>query len=197
MADALSATRATRVYVCNLMTKLGETDGFTASRFVREMQNYVGRDSLDWALVNCGDIPDEVRIAYRQEQAHPVEADIEVAGGLVPGVYAAVLGNDDVPLMHQSSRVAEAVLDIAGQGRVSGTVVRQCGEPSGLEGIEGFAALGGPGPPGRTGPSDGAGLKVTAGDRRSRVGAALRIDPGKLVITLKILSVSSSRGHYP
>ena len=142
MADALSATRATRVYVCNLMTKLGETDGFTASRFVREMQNYVGRDSLDWALVNCGDIPDDVRIAYRQEQAHPVEADIEVAGGLVPGVYAAVLGNDDIPLMHQSSRVAEAVLDIAGQGRVSGTVVRQCGEPSGLEGIEGFAALG-------------------------------------------------------
>ena len=163
MADALSATRATRVYVCNLMTKLGETDGFTASRFVREMQNYVGRDSLDWALLNCGDIPDEVRTAYRQEQAHPVEADIEVAGGLVPGVYASVLGNDDVPLMHQSSRVAEAVLDIAGQGRVSGTVVRQCPrrpgpldefpslgpkeagvrtEPSGLEGIEGFAALG-------------------------------------------------------
>ena len=142
MADALSDTRATRVYVCNLMTKLGETDGFTASRFVREMQNYVGRDSLDWALVNCGDIPDEVRIAYRQEQARPVEADIEVAGGLVPGVYAAVLGNDEVPLMHQASRVAEAVLDIAGQGRVSGTVVRQCGEPSGLEGIEGFAALG-------------------------------------------------------
>ncbi len=163
MAEALSATRATRVYVCNLMTKLGETDGFTASRFVREMQNYVGRDSLDWALVNCGDIPDEVRTAYRQEQARPVEADIEVAGGLVPGVYAAVLGNDDVPLMHRSSRVAEAVLDIARQGRVSGTVVRQCPrrpgpldklpslapkeagvrkEPSRLEGIEGFAALG-------------------------------------------------------
>src|SRR5205823_6235899 len=37
LADAIRACRAKRVYVCNVMTKHGETDGFAASNFIREI----------------------------------------------------------------------------------------------------------------------------------------------------------------
>jgi 2-phospho-L-lactate transferase/gluconeogenesis factor (CofD/UPF0052 family) len=42
MPEALANTRATRIYVCNLMTKLGETDDFRASDFVGELLGYLG-----------------------------------------------------------------------------------------------------------------------------------------------------------
>ena len=119
MTEALAATGATRVYICNLMTKLGETDGFTASGFVREMHRYLGGARLDWALVNTGSIPGPVREAYRREEAYPVAADMDAIGGEVLGIYAAGLGNDEIPLKHRSDRVAEAIIDIAREGRVS------------------------------------------------------------------------------
>ena len=80
MTEALANTRPPRVYICNLMTKLGETDGFTASRFVREMHRYLGGSQLDWVLVNTGNIPAPVKEAYQREGAYPVTADVELVG---------------------------------------------------------------------------------------------------------------------
>ena len=143
MTEALATTRATRVYVCNLMTKLGETDGFTASGFVREMHRYLGDARLDWALVNVGGITGPIREAYRREEAYPVAADIDDIGREVPGVYAADLGNDEIPLKHRSSRVAEAIINIAREGRVSEPTLRAGEEFSGrdLSGGPGAATL--------------------------------------------------------
>ena len=39
MTEAIAASRAEKVYVCNLMTKHGETDGYHASDFVRKVHH--------------------------------------------------------------------------------------------------------------------------------------------------------------
>ena len=125
--EALAETRATRIYVCNLMTKLGETDGFQLSDFLREMNLYLGGQFLDWVLVNSGEVPDFVREVYEKEGARPVGADLEEARRYVPHLAAAPLGNGQVPLQHQPCRVAEEILSITqtgavspGQGRLNG-----------------------------------------------------------------------------
>jgi len=43
--QAIKESAAKKVYVCNLMTKLGETNNFEASDFVQEIENYLGRDA--------------------------------------------------------------------------------------------------------------------------------------------------------
>ena len=116
--QALAATKATRIYVCNLMTKLGETDDFMASDFVREVIRYMNGPRLDWVLINTRPVLEAVREAYRGEEAHPVEADLEAVRRHVPGVFATCLGNDQIPFKHEPDRIAEAVLSIAGIGRV-------------------------------------------------------------------------------
>ena len=118
--DALASTRAARVYVCNLMTKLGETDDFKASDFVREIIRYLGGPNLDWALVNTRDVSETVRQAYLGESAYPVESDLDLVQRHAPGVFATSLGNNQVPLIHGPERIAEAVLSIASIGRVRG-----------------------------------------------------------------------------
>ena len=113
---ALAETKATRIYLCNLMTKLGETDGFKVSDFVREMNRYMGGAVLDWALVNSGEVPAFVRDVYREEGAHPVVADLEETRRHVPRLAATPLGNGQVPLQHEPGRVAQAILEIAQTG---------------------------------------------------------------------------------
>ena len=116
--EALAETKATRVYVCNLMTKLGETDSFKASDFVREMNRYMSANSLDWALINAREIPEGIRNIYESEGSLPVPSDLKAVRKHVPGVFATFLSNNEIPLKHEPDRIAEAAMAIASLGRV-------------------------------------------------------------------------------
>ena len=120
--QALADTQATRIYACNLMTKPGETDDFKASGFVREIIHYLGGPNLDWTLINAQEISKDVREAYLVEGARPVYCDVEAVRRQVPGVFVTQLGNNQIPLNHNQSRIAEAVLRIADMGRIQKTL---------------------------------------------------------------------------
>lgn len=49
---AIKKSRAKKVYVVNLMTKWGETNGFAADDFINAVERYVGKGTLDYAVVN-------------------------------------------------------------------------------------------------------------------------------------------------
>ena len=140
--QALAATKATRVYVCNLMTKLGETDDFKASDFVREIIRYLGEPQLDWALINNRAFSSEVQEAYSKEAAYPVEADVEVTRQYVPGVLATCLGNNELPLKHEPERIAEATLSIAILGRRHEASKSTDGQRTSKSSPSGFTASG-------------------------------------------------------
>jgi len=144
--QALATTNATRIYVCNLMTKLGETDDFKASDFVRNIVRYMGGPHLDWALINSRPIPEAIQEAYRNEAAHPVTADLEVVRDYVPGVFATCLGNNQVPLQHEQDRIAEAVLSISLIGRVHEGPTAENGHGASIGSSERSTDLGGPVP---------------------------------------------------
>lgn len=118
ISQALADTRAIRIYACNLMTKPGETDGFKASDFVREIIRYLGGSNLDWMLINSQEIPQEVREAYHLAGARPIQCDMAAVRRQVPGVLVSRLGNDQVPFNHHQKRIAKAVLKIAEIGRI-------------------------------------------------------------------------------
>ena len=128
--QALATTRATRIYVCNLMTKLGETDGFKASDFVREMLRYIGGPHLDWAVINSKVISAPVLEAYRREAAEPVEFDLEAVQSYLPGVFATALADEQPKVKHDVERIAETVLTISRIGRASHVLIDRSGQRS-------------------------------------------------------------------
>lgn len=73
--QALKSTRAKVVYVCNLMTKYGETTNFSAKDFVQEVQKYSG-DSLDAVLLNIRRPSPALAEAYALENSFFVEPNI-------------------------------------------------------------------------------------------------------------------------
>jgi len=52
MKEALQRTKAKIIYLSNVMTKFGETNDFKASDFIRTVSSYLGKDVLDYAVVN-------------------------------------------------------------------------------------------------------------------------------------------------
>lgn len=75
VSDALQKTKAKLVYVVNLMTKYGQTHGYTASDHVSEIEKYIGR-KLDHILINQTPLPEDIIGAYKQKQEYPVEDDL-------------------------------------------------------------------------------------------------------------------------
>jgi len=75
MAEAIAESKARIAYVCNLMTKKGETDGFRVSDFVAEIENYLSRP-VDHIICNENNISRMDLERYRLEKKYPVVFDM-------------------------------------------------------------------------------------------------------------------------
>ena len=73
ITPAIRKSSALKVYICNIMTKFGETNNFQGQDFVREIERYLGENVLDVVLFN-NRRPSKQRIAkYEQEKAQFVQ----------------------------------------------------------------------------------------------------------------------------
>lgn len=135
LSNAIISSSASRIFVCNLATKRGESDGFVASDFLRVVLEYLGReDALDVMLVNSAQPSPRVRARYESEGSHVVELDREDCRRLVPHVIARPLASAGTYLRHDPDLLADAVMSAVASGRAerraatnsdpSGSVVR-------------------------------------------------------------------------
>jgi len=66
---------AIKVYVCNMMTQPGETDGFCASDHIKVLVNHSHPRVIDYCVVNTGEIPPETLSRYAEQSSYPVIND--------------------------------------------------------------------------------------------------------------------------
>lgn len=75
IADAVAASGALRIYVANIMTQEGETEGYTLSEHLQALADHGRGDMIDLALANSALIPAYIRERYRTENAFPLMID--------------------------------------------------------------------------------------------------------------------------
>ncbi|MFC1658009.1 uridine diphosphate-N-acetylglucosamine-binding protein YvcK [Candidatus Omnitrophota bacterium] len=76
ISEAIVASNAIKIYVCNIMTQPGETDGFAASGHLSVLLSHTHPRIVDYCLVNTGAIPADLLQRYKQDGSYPVVADI-------------------------------------------------------------------------------------------------------------------------
>ncbi len=54
ISAAIRKSRAKKVFVCNLMTQIGNTDGFSVIDFLTILEKYLGKDIIDYVIFNTG-----------------------------------------------------------------------------------------------------------------------------------------------
>ncbi len=113
VADAITASRAARVYVCNVMTQPGETDGYCVSDHIRALWDHAGAGLFTYCLVNCGDVEESVRERYRADGADLVMVDLSRLKKMgIKLVESDVVETRDRLVRHDPDKLAQAVMDI-------------------------------------------------------------------------------------
>jgi uncharacterized cofD-like protein len=86
IVDAIVASDATKIFICNLMTEPGETDGFDVAAHLDALRAHgLPPETLDYVVLNDAPIPPRIRARYAAEGAEPVAARgarAREAGGL-------------------------------------------------------------------------------------------------------------------
>ncbi len=110
--EAIAASSAVKVFVCNLMTEANESLGLTASGHIRAIYQHAGRDLFDYALVNQTRVSAETRAKYATETAEQIEPDfvaIEALG--VKAILGDYLDESGVA-RHATDRVTRDLLGL-------------------------------------------------------------------------------------
>ncbi|MFC7366030.1 MULTISPECIES: gluconeogenesis factor YvcK family protein [Bhargavaea] len=108
IGEAVLKSKASRLYICNIMTQPGETSSFSASDHVRVMYDHLGGRFLDGIVVNDGTGLEDVAEEYRQQQSIPVHSDVErlreLADDVILADIATIVGGH---VRHDAGKVAE------------------------------------------------------------------------------------------
>ena len=119
--EAIAASRATRVYVGNLMTQANESLGLTASQHIEKILQHCSANCgsgsppklFDYALINTAPISPTLLAQYAREGQAPIEPDLDRIRALgvepIPGSFV----HEGSVLRHDPDRVTEALLKLA------------------------------------------------------------------------------------
>ncbi len=77
IVQAYKKSRAKKVFILNLMNKLGQTDDFRASQYINIYKSFLGDRPFDHILVNTTKIPERVMEKYQQSGENEVVDDLD------------------------------------------------------------------------------------------------------------------------
>lgn len=113
VADAICESRALKVYVCNIMTQDGETEGYTASDHVSALLEHSGPGLIDICLCNNAPVSAALLERYREEDAAPIVIDRKAVETLGAELVSRPLTADNSSFArHDSRALAAAVMEL-------------------------------------------------------------------------------------
>ena len=117
--EAIAASRAIKVYVCNLMTQANESLGLTAADHIRKLYEHAGSPIFDYAVVNTAPISEELQAKYALEGASRIIVDLDAIEALgVRSVTGNFVAEGNV-VRHATDRVAAELMKIAASAKIS------------------------------------------------------------------------------
>ncbi len=110
VVDAIKASKAVKIYVCNIMSQGGETENYTANDHLEAIECHSYEGIADIVIANNAIIPEGLKKIYAEEHAYEVEIDankILKRSKLVQGNLLLVR-NDKI--RHNFSRLARTIM---------------------------------------------------------------------------------------
>ena len=134
IVEAILQSDALKVYVANVMTQEGETEGYTASDHIAAIFQHSAPGLFDLCLTNSSPVPPDVAARYAQEGAEPLRYDAGRCAALgVELVSRPIAAVENGYVRHQSENLARELIQlhaersvrIAGEGKDSYRIERK------------------------------------------------------------------------
>ena len=113
VARVIGQSRATKIFINNLMTQPGETDGYNARKHLETIKKYAPEIHFDYVVVNNRRISEEQAELYAAEGAYQIGINDSIYEALdqATEIVRADLLHDGEKVRHNSERLAQVVLD--------------------------------------------------------------------------------------
>ncbi|MEQ8170621.1 MAG: YvcK family protein [Candidatus Eremiobacterota bacterium] len=112
ICNNIKTSQAIKIYICNVMTQPGETDGFTAGDHIKAIFAHTGYAIFDYVLLNKK-IPNQLLDKYQAQGAYPVDLDLKNITGLGVNVITDDLISETDLVRHNSDKLARAILELS------------------------------------------------------------------------------------
>ena len=116
ICDSIKKSNAIKVYVCNIMTQPGETDGYSVFEHIDAIFRHSCPGIINYCVVNTADISDELRGKYRTDGAETVRIDSDLTGNagikVIEGDFVSFSNNF---IRHDTRKLAETIVDLVAE----------------------------------------------------------------------------------
>lgn len=119
VADAIAASSATKIFICNLMTQPGETDGLNSRRHLEIVREYAPGIDFDYVVVNNRPIKESQLQRYAEEGAEQIGVRGSITPETIEGaevIYGNLLDEGE-KVRHHPEKLAQVMLLCALQPR--------------------------------------------------------------------------------
>jgi uncharacterized cofD-like protein len=112
VSEAIATSNATKIFICNLMTQPGETDGFTSRHHLEVVRDHAPDIQFDYIIVNNFPITPQQREIYALEGAEQIGVHGSISESTIEGViiiYDNLLQEGEM-VRHDPAKLAKVVL---------------------------------------------------------------------------------------
>jgi uncharacterized cofD-like protein len=112
VTEAIAQSPAMKIFICNLMTQPGETDGYSARRHLEIIREYAPEINFDFVVVNNRPISQMQAKLYADEGAEQIGVHGSISPESIEGVQI-ISGNlldDGEKVRHHPEKLAQVVL---------------------------------------------------------------------------------------
>ncbi len=118
MVQAIAQSSAFKIYVCNVMTQAGETDGFKASDHLKAITDHSNKEVINACIINNALVPADALNRYQTERSYPVVADIETINEMGYKVVATDLLSVNDFVRHDSVKLTKTLIKLIETHRI-------------------------------------------------------------------------------
>lgn len=112
VSDAIINSSAKKVFICNLMTKYGETNDYSVQDFYNKITEYLGKACINHVIYNTAEFPKELLLKYAEKKQFPIKFDKnKKVNGNVEFIGDNFLNVTDIA-RHNSEKLARKIMGL-------------------------------------------------------------------------------------
>lgn len=110
VTDSVKSSGALKIYVSNIMTQPGETDGYRLSNHIKAIMEHCNDKLFDFIIANDGVVPEEYFIKYKNDGQDMVEIDKRNIPDNIQIITEDLIQIKDGLLRHDTKRLANVIM---------------------------------------------------------------------------------------
>lgn len=118
VSETIMNAKAIKAYICNIMTQSGETDNYTLSDHVNEVEKYLGNNVLDYVFANDSEVTSEMIEEFKQINSKPVIMDKDN----IKNKNTKIIASDYIltmpgKILHNNKKISKDIINLIKKSR--------------------------------------------------------------------------------